>query len=40
MNEYQKGIKVTDEAFASINITHHDWHPEWNYTIKPSHQKS
>jgi hypothetical protein len=32
---YEKGIKVSDAEFASLNVTGDDFHPEWNYTIKP-----
>ena len=32
---YQKGIKVSDAAMAALNIEGDDFHPEWNYTIKP-----
>ena len=32
---YPKGIKVTDQEMASLNITGHAFHPEWNYTIAP-----
>jgi transposase len=32
---YAKGRKVTDVQMASINIRHHDFHGEWNYTISP-----
>ncbi len=34
-NQYPK-IEVTDAELAAINITHHQFHPEWNYTINPS----
>ena len=34
-NSYAKGIKVTDEDMATLNITTAAWHPEWNYTIRP-----
>jgi hypothetical protein len=37
-NEYQKGIKVSDEELASISIERDEFHGEWNYTISP--QKS
>jgi len=30
---YQKGIKVSDEEFATINISAAEFHGEWNYTI-------
>ncbi len=32
---YPKGIKVSDEEMASLNITGNSFHPEWNYTITP-----
>ena len=34
-NEYPK-IEVTDAQLAAVNITRHQFHPEWNYTIGPS----
>ncbi len=30
---YPAGIKVTDDETATINLTAHDFHGEWNYTI-------
>jgi hypothetical protein len=33
---YAKGIKVSDAEFALLNITAHDFHGEWNYTVKHS----
>jgi hypothetical protein len=32
---YPKGIKVSDDEMASINIKGDAFHPEWNYTISP-----
>jgi len=32
---YEKGIKVSDAEMAALNITGDDFHPEWNYNIKP-----
>jgi Rhodopirellula transposase DDE domain len=32
---YQKGLKVSDQEMASLDITGDDFHPEWNYTINP-----
>ncbi len=32
---YEKGIKVSATEMAALNITGDDFHPEWNYTIKP-----
>jgi hypothetical protein len=34
-NSYPKGIKVSDEEMATINITKHRFHGDWNYTIAP-----
>ena len=33
-NNYETGIKVTDEELAKVNLIGDDFHPEWNYTIK------
>lgn len=35
LNNYPKGIKVTDEELASVNIVGDPFHPNWNYTIIP-----
>jgi len=32
---YPDGIKVSDDEMAALNITRHEFHPEWNYTIAP-----
>jgi hypothetical protein len=32
---YPKGVKVTDDQMAALNIHRHDFHGEWNYTIAP-----
>src|SRR3984893_2930101 len=29
------GIKVSDDELAAVNITRHEFHGEWNYTISP-----
>jgi len=34
-NAYPKGIVVSDEEIAALNIFRADFHGEWNYTIKP-----
>jgi len=34
-NLYQKGIQVSDDEMAAINIQRDDFHGEWNYTIRP-----
>jgi hypothetical protein len=33
---YPDKLAVTDQQLAAVNITPHAFHPEWNYTIKPS----
>ena len=33
---YRRGIKVSNEEMAKINIQPNDFHGEWNYTIKPN----
>lgn len=35
-NEYETGKKVSDEDTKQVNIQGDDFHPEWNYTIKPN----
>jgi hypothetical protein len=30
----KKGIKVSDKELAHVKIQKHDFHGEWNYTIK------
>jgi len=32
---YEKGIKVTDEELAAVNIERDAFHGDWNYTIHP-----
>ncbi|MBK1669764.1 hypothetical protein CKO28_27000, partial [Rhodovibrio sodomensis] len=34
-NTYPKGIKVSDRTMKQLNIQPHDFHGEWNYTIRP-----
>jgi len=33
---YPKAIKVSDAELARVKLQGHTFHPEWNYTIKPS----
>ena len=35
-NNYETGIKITDEELAKINIRKNNFHGEWNYTILPA----
>ena len=37
-NQYPKGVVVSDEELAAVNIVRADFHGEWNYTIKPSNR--
>jgi hypothetical protein len=34
--EYQKGVAVSDEQLAAVNITRDAFHGEWNYNVKPA----
>lgn len=33
-NYYEKGIKVSDRELEQVKLTRHEFHGEWNYTIK------
>ena len=35
-NAYPDKLQVSDEQIAAVNLHPHEFHPEWNYTIKPS----
>lgn len=37
---YPTGRRVSDEEFSTLNVVPHDFHGEWNYSIKPRHRKS
>ena len=34
-NTYPAGVKVSDAEMDAINLTRHDFHGEWNYTVSP-----
>jgi hypothetical protein len=34
-NKYPKGVKISDEKFAAIQLARHSFHGDWNYTISP-----
>jgi hypothetical protein len=34
-HDYEKGLGVTDEQMAELNIKRHEFHGDWNYTIRP-----
>jgi hypothetical protein len=35
VNSYSKGIKISDEEMARLNLTQADFHGEWNYSLSP-----
>ena len=35
-NEYKKGIEVSDDELASVNLIEDEFHGEWNYSIIPT----
>ncbi len=37
--KYPLKVKVTDDQMRSLNIEPHDFHGEWNYTIRPRNPK-
>jgi Rhodopirellula transposase DDE domain len=37
--KYPLKVKVSDEAMRALNIEPHDFHGEWNYTIRPRTNK-
>src|SRR6516165_9100026 len=39
-NKYPKGIKVSDAQMATVNLSCHAFHGDWNYTISPARKTS
>jgi hypothetical protein len=37
---YEKGVEVSDEHLAAVNITKRAFHGEWNYSVTLSEAKS
>jgi hypothetical protein len=33
---YQRAVEVTDHQLATVDITRHAFHGDWNYTTTPS----
>ncbi len=33
--KYPKGIKISDQELATLDLDRADFHGEWNYTIRP-----
>jgi len=38
-NKYPKGVKISDAKLATVNLTRHTFHGDWNYTIGPQPQR-
>jgi transposase len=38
-NWYPTGQRINDDDYATIPITRHDWHGDWNYTIAQSNPR-
>jgi DDE family transposase len=34
-NAYPAGLKVSDDEIKAVNLTRHNFHGEWNYTVSP-----
>jgi hypothetical protein len=32
---YETGVKVSDRQMDALPLTRHDWHGDWNYTLRP-----
>ena len=32
---YPEGVKISDEQMAALPLDRHDWHGDWNYTLRP-----
>jgi transposase len=32
---YDTGVKVSDRQMEALPLTRHDWHGDWNYTLRP-----
>ena len=33
---YPKGVVISDEQMAKVNLCPHSFHGDWNYTLRPS----
>ena len=36
-NQYETGVKTSDEDIDNLRIKRHRFHPDWNYTLHPPH---
>ncbi|MCP3659853.1 MAG: hypothetical protein GY830_05865 [Bacteroidetes bacterium] len=32
-NEYEMGLKISNQQLNKVNLIRDDFHPEWNYSI-------
>ncbi len=37
---YPDGVKVSNQQLACLRLDRHDWHGDWNYTLRPSRPRS
>jgi transposase len=34
-NTYDTGVRISDRQHEALPLTRHDWHGDWNYTLRP-----
>jgi Rhodopirellula transposase DDE domain len=34
-NNYDTGVRISDRQHEALPLTRHDWHGDWNYTLRP-----
>ena len=32
---YDTGVRISDQQMAALPLTRHEWHGDWNYTLRP-----
>jgi hypothetical protein len=37
-NNYQKSIKISDDLMNDLDLINHNYHGDWNYSLKPKKQ--
>lgn len=38
-SRYEKGVSISDAQMARIKLQPHAFHGDWNYTIRPQHNR-
>jgi hypothetical protein len=33
---YDTGVRISDQQMAALPLTRHEWHGDWNYTLRPA----